>query len=156
MVNFPSNETFIQGEIIGYCANDNELYKTVDAGYNWDLIYTGPSGISECHFLNESFGWMITEDGVFKTTNGGEIWLPVFAEASSVYFKDENIGFVTVGNNIFKTSDGGSNWKLSYSHSEIKFLAIAGYGNTVVAAGHQAIDPEGGPAFVIRSMSLGE
>jgi len=72
------------------------------AGY---LLMAAPAGSSShsknshsrCFFLNENFGWMVTEKGLWQTTEAGRSWtkLPrVPGQIFRVYFKgrEERLG----------------------------------------------------------------
>src|SRR6185369_9421465 len=86
---------------------------TSDGGEHWDLIDLKETPIS-LFFLNEGLGWMVTNKGLWQTTEVGKSWrkmpdLP--ADILRVYFFDEKNGFAAGGKKkAFETHDGGSHW----------------------------------------------
>lgn len=95
-----------------------------NSGNNW-LTY-GTGGTEEffaISMLNANTGYVSANNSkVFKTTNGGQNWIPRTNASGTNYslysmdFIDENTGWVCVNyttvaaGNVFKTIDGGQNW----------------------------------------------
>lgn len=85
--------------------------KTVDSNIP-DAIYT------DLIFINEMFGFAITQGFVAKTTDGGITWtqinLPKITPLKKIQFTDNQTGYIIGGDNtfgiLFKTTDGGQNW----------------------------------------------
>src|SRR5215471_9360647 len=68
---------------------------THDGGANWQLAPTEENPLS-IFFLNDSFGWMVTEKGLWRTTEAGKDWRKLPhppAQPLRVYFTDENNGW---------------------------------------------------------------
>jgi hypothetical protein len=71
---------------------------------------------------------------LFKTTNGGDTWLPIYngEKFTKFTFKDGNTGWAILDNKIYKTTNGGVAWTLDYTHDQpIRNIA---YKNNVVWA----------------------
>jgi len=79
-----------------------------------------PYRIDDVTFINDSTGWTVSNDTVFKTTNKGETWsaLSIFNDyMRSIEFLDGQTGFIgtldtqigpiTYEAGLFKTTDGG-------------------------------------------------
>jgi photosystem II stability/assembly factor-like uncharacterized protein len=104
----------------GYCAaNNTELYKTINAGLNWNSIYNSPELFFSMYFMNEITGWAGFAGGkVGFTTNGGINWtiqqpFPLNStNTTDIYFINFNTGFAGTGwsQKILKTTNGGINW----------------------------------------------
>ena len=87
---------------------------TADGGANWELTKPEELPVS-LFFLNENLGWMVTEGGLWKTTETGRTWTKVgrFPKGPilRVYFLDPNHGFaVGEKKTILETRDGGLKW----------------------------------------------
>ena len=109
-VQFPS-------ENIGFASSWSGLFKTTDAGSNWQLL-SGNIGVP-CYFTNTQTGYAINANGVQKTTDGGSNWTQGFVPTQvyrDMYFMNDNVGFATGSSDLtselyfMKTTDGGSNW----------------------------------------------
>ncbi|MBI3658117.1 MAG: hypothetical protein HY232_17075 [Acidobacteria bacterium] len=75
-------------------------------------------------FLNSKVGWIVGDDGLFKTNDGGTTWmslneylLPLGSESKTTpyalndgFFIDENVGWIISKRKILKTSNGGLSW----------------------------------------------
>lgn len=64
-------------------------------------------------FLNNQIGYILSENNLYKTTDGGSNWILKYTDnniKNVVYFISENIGFIGTNNKILKTIDGGVSW----------------------------------------------
>ncbi len=86
---------------------------TSDGGAHWQLGPLKEEPLS-LFFLNENIGWMVTEKGLWQTTEAGKSWtkMPrVPAQIFRVYFKDEKSGWaVGAKKTVLETHDGGRQW----------------------------------------------
>ena len=86
---------------------------TSDGGAHWQLVPLKEEPLS-LFFLNENIGWMVTEKGLWQTTEAGKSWtkMPrVPAPAFRVYFKDEKNGWaIGAKKTVLETHDGGRQW----------------------------------------------
>jgi hypothetical protein len=86
---------------------------TSDGGAHWQLVPLKEEPLS-LFFLNENSGWMVTEKGLWQTTEAGKSWtkMPrVPAQILRVYFKDENNGWAAgARKTVLETHDGGRQW----------------------------------------------
>jgi hypothetical protein len=65
-------------------------------------------------FLDESTGFLVTNDGVlYKTSDGGTNWKVMVSEGfyHDIFFFDAQIGFAPYGTGFMTTKDGGVTWK---------------------------------------------
>jgi hypothetical protein len=87
---------------------------TQDAGAHWQVVPLEENPAS-LFFLNDSLGWMVTEKGLWKTTESGKDWhkqprLP--AQPIRVFFTDENNGWAAcTKKSVLVTHDGGKKWE---------------------------------------------
>jgi photosystem II stability/assembly factor-like uncharacterized protein len=86
---------------------------TSDGGAHWQLVPLKEAPVS-LFFLNENMGWMVTEKGLWQTTEAGKSWtkMPrVPAPIFRVYFRDEKNGWATgAKKTVIETHDGGQQW----------------------------------------------
>jgi photosystem II stability/assembly factor-like uncharacterized protein len=88
------------------------ILKTTNGGLNWQVKYTTRYYIMDVYFYNESLGFILCDNEVYKTTTGGENWFKIktcsYNQHTSVYFPDSLNGYI-VGSNltIIKTTNGG-------------------------------------------------
>lgn len=64
-----SSNGFIQDK----CERGN-LYKTANFGSSWERIYSADGDISEFHFRDSNNGFVIVNDILYLTENGGQDW----------------------------------------------------------------------------------
>lgn len=109
-------------ENTGYAVIQNRGFaKTTNSGQNWILLDSLPTSFGVytlIKFKNESTGFFSIGANFFKTTNGGNTFIPQVIpfnrEARSVqYFDDNNIILFVNSTNFCKTTNGGDNW-ISY------------------------------------------
>jgi hypothetical protein len=87
---------------------------TSDGGKTWNVINIGPQGYS-LFFLNDSTGWMVAKDGLWKTENFCQTWrrLVKLPGLEDVYFSDEKHGWIAgAKKSVLETQDGGSHWRV--------------------------------------------
>jgi photosystem II stability/assembly factor-like uncharacterized protein len=86
---------------------------TSDGGAHWQLLPLKEEPLS-LFFLNENIGWMVTEKGLWQTTEAGKSWtkMPrVPAQILRVYFKDEKNGWAAgARKTVLETHDGARQW----------------------------------------------
>jgi len=104
------------------------VYKTTDAGENWNISYVDSSFAPSYAFLNSTFfiddmTGFIAGSKFIKTTDGGATWNEMNTGITSdaifhdVYFVDSNLGFAVYrdpfnGDGAIKTTNGGTTWNL--------------------------------------------
>jgi photosystem II stability/assembly factor-like uncharacterized protein len=127
-------------------AMDDYLLKTTNAGMNWIVIDTLGTAdgnnrmIYQIQFLDENTGWLLTDSGFYKTTNGGNNWAYHFTKIytpNQFYFVNNNTGWVLNDTNyyataLFKTTNAGEDFIFqnffNQSASDIKFYdSLYGY-----------------------------
>lgn len=126
---FPTQQRGIAVGWIGDTTSSKKVKPTAlltnDGGTHWTLepLKDEPRSI---FFLNESSGWMVTETGIWFTSESGLNWrklcdqpkpnakvlpLPPGGLILRVWFLDEQHGFaVGYRKTVLKTSDGGRTW----------------------------------------------
>ena len=111
---------FINSET-GYARNTknyyHRIYKTIDGGENWEIIFEMEEGINSLYFIDASTGFIVGDNGlIYKTVDGGENWKKLsipYEYYVYVKFISKNIGFILdEDGKLYKTADGGENWEL--------------------------------------------
>lgn len=114
---------YFANTLTGYLSSYNGIFKTVNGGNNWDLLFyvaDGPSdylSYKKIHFFNINTGILLSDSGkIYKTTNAGINW-QVFYLNSHLTFRDitflNNLTGYAVGfqGRVIKTTDQGSSWQ---------------------------------------------
>lgn len=130
LVNIGNNEylhsVYFTSYNTGYVGSyPGRIFKTKDAGQNWQLIYNNQnlSGIKDIEFVNESTGFAASFGSyLLKTTNAGLNWQSQYLNFgstvfSSINFINQNTGFLSAWNaNLIMTTDCGNTWFINSSH----------------------------------------
>ncbi|MGN6342675.1 MAG: WD40/YVTN/BNR-like repeat-containing protein [Ginsengibacter sp.] len=103
----------------------NSVWKTTDAGYTWTKLYdfTPVTGFSSVFFTDKQTGWVVKQNGVYKSTNGGAAWQLVNADTTGltyggvVFFINVHTGFVSTRNFLEKTVDGAATFNKVFTFS---------------------------------------
>ncbi len=105
-------------ENIGYAHNnyDKKIYKTIDGGTNWTVMFTAQEEIKSIDFLDKDNGYLVGSNGlIFKTNNGGTDWKKLsipYEYYTFIKFYSKNVGYLFDEDGIlYKTENGGSSWK---------------------------------------------
>lgn len=103
--------------------NDSEavgVLKTVDGGQTWNFtgmnLNNTPNRLSEIYIdpTDSQTVWVATSDGIFKTTNGGDLWTNIRpGDFQDIKFKpgDSQTIYGATSSQFHVTTDGGNNWQ---------------------------------------------
>lgn len=106
----------------GWFANEHkELFKTVNGGINWNIVFTSPYNIEYIFFLNAQKGWMrgaattANSIGISYTSDGGINWFDSQGNTIGGFdlqFINDSIGFggTYSSSKVMKSVDGGKIW----------------------------------------------
>jgi len=103
----------------GFCAANFNLYRTTNAGLNWELNGNFIQAVKSLYFVNINTGWLgfANNNRIRYTSNGGINWIdqvPPSVPTTAVfdlYFFNSLTGYAGNGiDRIFKTTNGGINW----------------------------------------------
>ena len=144
----PSNPDFI------YIGTITGVYKTLDGGGNWAGIgLSGDLKVNDVEIdpsnpnivyagVGEIWGSIGTEDGFYKSTDGGNTWTrKAYAEVSALAIDPNNpniLFFGTDNGEIYRSTNGGETWVLKHTET---------YSSTGVGINSIVVDP-GDSSFV--------
>ncbi len=118
------------GYISGYYSYN--LFKTVDGGELWDLVFTFPDEIRDLKFINSEIGFAaVGSDQIYKTTDGGYNWTYNFSgsyqfRCSRLSIVNKNIVYASNWySDLSKSIDSGENWNFM----NLAITNYSSYGN---------------------------
>ncbi len=125
---------FFVNDTLGWVAGERgAVSKTVDGGDSWNTTHVdvGFSHISSFHAIDQDTAWMVGDDQIFKTEDGGEEWEPLADPANgryqACYFSNSKSGWVAYSDfsisEIIHTSDGGESWQVQASLPNVDNLS---------------------------------
>jgi photosystem II stability/assembly factor-like uncharacterized protein len=137
------------------------LFRTLDAGANWDPVAVPSSNVEVVTFIDKDYGWLQTsENDLYITRDGGSSWklLPAPPPGTSQFrlrspTEAWMTGFDSGPPHVYLSSDGGLSWQRrdlpsppggpwdrgSHSQPTVELLPRSGVLVSVV--------PQGGPPF---------
>jgi photosystem II stability/assembly factor-like uncharacterized protein len=79
--NAPEDEAISRIQFIdethGWVSDQKRVWRTLDGGYSWQLIYESPSDpIWRVQFTSSSKGWILVHGKMYSTVDAGETWTP--------------------------------------------------------------------------------
>lgn len=106
-----------------YISRGSEIYKTVDGGTIWNLIYMANGTVEQfyIHPTSTSTVYAATNGALLKSTNGGSSWTALFAGRLydiEVQHNNPDVMYIAVENTtikrpeIWKSTNGGMTWIL--------------------------------------------
>ena len=97
--------------------NSSYLYKSTDAGKNWEHIYLDlHEGFNTVEFYNEQIGFIGYSEGIIlKTNDGGTSWEDITLNSNGIFYdiqwiNENNIWAADKNGYIFHSTDGGITW----------------------------------------------
>lgn len=93
----------------GYCISGNgRLFSTSNSGNNWVISDSLTQGITKLYFVNNTTGYFLSQNSVYKTTDRGNSWniTNLGNTLSDIFFINDFTGWVCSSNSIYKTTDG--------------------------------------------------
>lgn len=141
------------------------FWGTTNAGLNWAVVPPAPPTSADIHdmtFLDRRNGWIVGDNYLGKTTDGGVTWQNqnFAANASGCYFYRLSIGWIVGGNAIHRTTDGGTTWQtVTLSDSLISLQDVhfvdQNVGWVVGSGGIILKSMNGGASWVFQSTPTG-
>lgn len=125
------NDIDVIDSINCYLLTSKTLYKTVNAGLNWNIIYNSPD-TTQFKLIKASLNKIIiiSNNKIFLSENSGNNWQLNTVPFSNQEIKDlclinNNVYVVTKNNSsftssVYKSSNFGINWQMIYNNSSLK------------------------------------
>lgn len=111
------NKVFFTSDSEGYIVGTlGTIYKTTDAGINWNLLNSGTTeNLLAIEFTNVNNGVVAGTNGkIFYTSDAGLNWSPALSaptgEIRSIAFRNQLEGYGVGSNFVIHTKNGGLNW----------------------------------------------
>jgi len=109
--------TASQGVAVGVIRNGKRDQPTAvvtsDGGAHWQLAPLKETPVA-LFLLNQDLGWMATDNGIWRTSDGGKSWIKLTKMKPPilrVYFANEQRGWaVGAMKTVLETNDGGAHW----------------------------------------------
>ena len=108
-------EVVAVGGFYGPTSTKGIIYRTTDNGLSWRIEDT-QTQMHLVSMIDESIGFAMAEDQLFKTTNSGSTWFPSYSATD--YYNLETFCFESVTHGILRraystleTFDGGISWQ---------------------------------------------
>jgi len=135
------------------CSDEGAIFKSLDSGDTWQEL-APTSSFPSCNsifFQSATEGFLISENQLFKTIDGGLTWNLVYVASESHFLSDvkflNDIGYLTIDTYlldgkhiILKSYDAGGNWSQVYSSELMSFQAV-GLSEDLVIFGGDDLDP---------------
>jgi photosystem II stability/assembly factor-like uncharacterized protein len=129
-------DAFFVDSTVAYAVG-NSVWKTLNGGDHWNKVYDFPTtttittpGFTSLFFNNEQTGWVLKNQGVYKTTNGGIAWERVntdtisLGQGGAIFFLNADTGYFSNSNSIYKTVNGGASWNKVFTCSNATYHDI--------------------------------
>jgi hypothetical protein len=140
--------------------HDNErpiVLVTSDGGAHWAEVSVKETCLS-LFFLDDTAGWMVTDRGLWQTSESGRSWKKLKAPNGmlKVWFVDSAHGFAAgLEKRVFETKDGGETWTLLPISKDVQgdaqyttFGQIAFAGKNGLVTGWNIPPRRGGPDWM--------
>ncbi len=133
----------------------------LSTAYEWQAVMPTSILLSDIWFFNHMDGIGIGHDQVYRTSDGGNTWLPgqkldigsSYGDLQEVQFVDLENGFIRGGARLFRTNDGGDHWEETsvslYNAFAMDFVNKDS--GMVVSNGNIKVTHDGGETFHIQS-----
>jgi hypothetical protein len=117
-----------------YCGTEpGEVYKSINEGLNWTLVSPNEnfgSGVTaiEVHTSNPNIVFAGGNDGVFRSTDGGQIWTNVLPNTNFgvneilIHPSNDHFVFACTDKGLYLSFDGFSTWNLLFSNKTYEHL----------------------------------
>ncbi|MEZ5461743.1 YCF48-related protein [Dokdonella sp.] len=123
----------------GVATGNFEAFVSVDGGLSWS---PSPENMRRFSFADAQTGLGISTTGIFRTTDGGTSFLPVFAgNAVAVEFLSTSVAVAIVDDTLVRSTDAGATWSTGIDAEGRDHLFVLG-SDVVLAWGRSGTFPD--------------
>ena len=109
----PMEVRFLNSQL-GFVAGQNKVYKTSNAGENWQNVYTGSDNYFRILYQSADDIFIIGEYSLIFSGDGGLSWtergISNATPVTDAFMKDDGKIFIALGEAIYWSDDQGINW----------------------------------------------
>ncbi|HYG41275.1 MAG TPA: ELWxxDGT repeat protein [Cytophagales bacterium] len=117
---------FVDDNHVVAIGSNGKILRSEDAGDSWIEVNSGiNNNLSNLQFVTSSIGYIIGDDVLLKTEDGGKSWFllqrpnTTYPYLRNFFFVTTETGYVFGGDGkIFKTIDGGRSWRSLSNYSD--------------------------------------
>jgi photosystem II stability/assembly factor-like uncharacterized protein len=97
----------------GFASGNFDKYVSLDGGLSWN---PSPNDMFAFDFADAQVGLGVSTSGVFRTTDGGATFAPVFSgDAKAVAYLSSTLAVGIVNGSFVRSTDGGESWNVGVS-----------------------------------------
>jgi len=129
-VHFINSDTGFVGGLL------STLFKTTDGGNTWNTVNIAANTISTIFFIDEFNGYVGADNGIWKTTNGGQTWINVSTDlANVIVFKNPGFGVAGGNSQISVTNNSGTTWTTYTNFNSNQRFNSIGFAESLIMVG---------------------
>ncbi len=105
-----------------FASSGKYFFKSTDGGALFDTLFRFSnisSGLNSLSFLDETEGWIVRDNAIYRTINGGYFWevynRPTPPTPFLITYSSLPFGYITAPNTVYRTSDNGNSWQTVFS-----------------------------------------
>jgi photosystem II stability/assembly factor-like uncharacterized protein len=122
-------------------AYKGEVFSTNDGGETWKVSYAADGDFRSSSFIDDSNGYCLTENQIYKTTDSGESWISLFEnnpDSNGFYWQGSDLALMNeatiyasgvycdsvCGAMIIGSTDAGKSWKVEFKDPTIQWPGL--------------------------------
>ena len=105
-----------------FASSGRYFFKSTNGGVLFDTLFrfgANSQSLNFLSFLDETEGWIVRSDGIYRTINGGSFWeiynRPTPSGALLITYSSLPFGYITAPNTVYRTADNGNSWQTVFT-----------------------------------------